>query len=284
MLEVSIVILIGLIAGVLVNVLADELPYRRNPAAPVFPDGTPRPIVAWSGIIAFLTGNRAPQISQPDDGRARTHVKTNQLSWRYPLTELFTIFLMLLALQAIQNHGITEPLQIFFLFVYMAVMALIVVIDIEHKLILFVVIIPTIIIALADSILTSNIGPNLQNAIAGGLLGFFAFYLAYQGGFLFNRIAGKMRGQAINTTAFGYGDVMMITLSGVLLGFAHVFVAMFITVFLGAFGAIIYLLSRKLLSGKYNAFTALPYGPYIVAATIIMIFYGDAVQFMIWGF
>lgn len=283
MIETILLIVLGLLAGSAINMLADELPYRRKPAAPVYPDGTPRPTLAWSGILAFLTGNRSPHHPQPDPDRTRPHTVDNRLSWRYPLTELLTIFLMLLSFYVLQPRAEIDALQLAFVLLYMAIFVLIIVIDMEHKLILFVVIIPAVLIALIDSLITSA-QPSLVNALAGGALGFGAFYLAYQGGFLFNHLAGKMRGQKITTTAFGYGDVMMITLSGVLLGFGGVFLAIFITVFLGALGAIVYLVVKKLLVGKYNAFSAIPYGPYIVAATIMVMLFGDTIQKLVFGF
>ena len=91
-------------------------------------------------------------------------------------------------------------------------------------------------------------------------------------------ILGQLRGQEINTVAFGFGDVMLMTLSGALLGVSHTFFALFIAVFLGAFGAFLYIVGLALFGSRYNWFTALPYGPYIVFATLLMLLYGDEVR------
>jgi prepilin signal peptidase PulO-like enzyme (type II secretory pathway) len=146
------------------------------------------------------------------------------------------------------------------------------VIDLEHRLILFVVIIPSAVIALLDAILTTY-GADLGEALLGGLLGFFVFFLLYIGGFLFTYILGKARGQPIDEVAFGYGDVMLITLSGLILGWQPLIIAMFMTVFLGAAGAIIYLVVRGLTRRHYSMFTPLPYGPYIVLGTVLMLLF-----------
>jgi prepilin signal peptidase PulO-like enzyme (type II secretory pathway) len=69
----------------------------------------------------------------------------------------------------------------------------------------------------------------------------------------------------------------MATLSGLILGWQALIFAMFITVFLGAIGAVIYLLSRSFLGQKYSAYTALPYGPYIVAGTIALMLFSSQV-------
>lgn len=274
--------LVGLLAGGIVNALADDLPLRRSPRLPRYvsdekkwsihlppEEGEPiaqeddpkRPVSAWLGITAFLLGKRA----SPEGIR---------LSWRYPITELLTSFMMVLTVIVTRNNEEVNTLQLLFWLVYMAVFVLITVIDIEHKLILFVVIIPSSVLAILDAVVTPTTHPpSLTDALIGGAAGFAVFFLMYNGGFLFTYILGKLRGEDIDEIAFGYGDVMMATLSGLILGWQALIFAMFITVFLGAFGAIIYLLSRSLMGSKYSAFTAIPYGPYIVLGTVIMLLF-----------
>lgn len=280
--EIVIIILIGWIAGIIVNALADELPYRRNPATPVYADGSPRPLSAWSGILAFLLNQRTSEGGKPNPTRKREYDPSPALSWRYPATEFLTIILMLIAYMAAQQNNIPFAQQVFW-YIYMAIMALIVVIDIEHKLILFVVIIPSAIIAIVDALVLPTPQPNIQNALIGAAIGFGTFYLFYKGGFLFTYLMGQMRGEKINTVAFGYGDVMMITLAGLMVGAANVIIALFLTVIFGAIGALLYIIARSVLGSRYSAFTALPYGPYIVLATIIMLLYGESVRFALMG-
>jgi prepilin signal peptidase PulO-like enzyme (type II secretory pathway) len=259
--------LIGILAGGIVNVLADDLPQRRNPRLPHYPDNTPRPLIAWLGITAFLTGKRA----SPDGAK---------LSWRYPVTEIATALAMLLVLVRVSYYlPPADDLQVIFWLIYMAIFMLIIVIDIEHKLILFVVIIPSAALAILDAVLTPlRYAPSLRDALIGGAAGFIVFFILYNGGFLFTYVMGKLRGQEIKDVAFGYGDVMLATLSGLILGWKLLIFAMFITVFLGAFGAIFYLVSRSLMGNKYSMFTALPYGPYIVAGTFIMMLFSQEVS------
>ncbi len=288
--EIVVAVILGLIAGGIVNVLADDLPLRRSARWPVYlsdekkraihmadesqevilakPDES-RPLIAWLGVTAFLFGKR----TSPSGVR---------LNWRYPLTEIFTVFLMVLTvnvLQSAENLADIGFLQTIFFLIYMAIFSLIIVIDIEHKLILFVVIIPSAVLAILDAVLGTLIfdegfyQPDLRDALLGGLMGFLVFFLMYNGGFLFTYVMGILRGQRITEIAFGYGDVMMATLSGLILGWQALIFAMFITVFLGAFGAIIYILSRQLMGSRYSAFTAIPYGPYIVIGTIVMLLY-----------
>lgn len=289
MVQGSILILIlGVLAGGVINLLADELPYRRGLSLPRYADGTRRPPSAWLGLSAFLLGQRSPAKPEPDPSRARP-AQDSHLTWRYPATEILTALLMLVAyLRSLEMENITAvsfpPTQTAFWLLYCAIFMLIIVIDMEHKLILFVVMIPSFFIAILDALILPVPGPNLRDSLLGGAVGFGIFFLLYQGGFLFTYILGQIRGESIQTVAFGYGDVMMMTFSGLLLGFSYVFIAMFITVFLGAFGAFAYLISRSLLGQRYSAFTAIPYGPYIVIATAAMLFYGGPIRIALMGY
>lgn len=286
MIELLVAAVIGLVAGIVVNALADDLPYRRNPGLPVYPDGTPRPVGAWSGILAFVRNQRVPEQRMPDDKRKRTYEGEPRLSWRYPLTELLSVVLMMMTIGAALNETRMSLLQLGFWMIYVAVFVLVVVIDIEHRLILFIVVIPTAVLALANVIITPETATavTLENALWGAVVGFVPFFILYQGGFVFTYIMGQIRGEAIDTVAFGYGDVMLMTLSGLILGFDRTIIGLFITVFLGAIGAFGYMVLRAVFGRRYSLFTAIPYGPYIVAGTVIMLLYGAQVRIALLGY
>ncbi len=261
---IVIALVAGLLSGGLVNALADDLPKRRNLRAPHYPDDTPRPVSAWLGLSAFLAGQR----SSPEGAK---------LSWRHPITEIATVALMLLTVFVTQDKGIGTVTTLFWL-MFMAIYVLITVIDMEHKLILFAVINPALVLALIYAVVTETRNPPIPvDHLIGSAVGFGVFFLMYNGGFLFTYVVGKLRGQEIKEVAFGYGDVMLAGLSGMILGWQSLIFAMFITVFLGAFGAIAYLISRQIAGGKYSAFTALPYGPYIVAGTLAMLLFAQEI-------
>lgn len=288
-LQAIIAAIIGLFVGGVLNVLADDLPYRRNPSLPTYNNGTERPVTAWLGITAFLLGQREPTVKHPNKKRRRIHRDSELLSWRHPITEVATAILLFLTVIAFANIPSTAELsppvytaQLIFYLAYVAILVLITVIDIEHKLILFVVIIPSIVLALLDSIILPQFDPQFNSAWRGALAGFGLFFAFYLGGYAFNWILGRIQKREINTVAFGYGDVMLITFTGAVVGLANIPFAIFTTVFFGALGAIIYLITKRI-SGNYEAFTALPYGPYIVAGTLIMMLYAHPVQCSIWN-
>lgn len=264
-----IVALVGILLGGVVNVLADDLP-RRRPIQfpPRYPDGTPRPPIAWLGLTAFIFGKRVSPSGK-------------KLPRRYPLTELLTAGLMVLTLVATADDPKMTTLQLLFWLAYMVIFSLITVIDLEHRLILFVVIIPSAVLAIIDAIVTSY-GAPIGDALLGGLLGFGVFFLMYMGGFLFVYISGKLRGHTTSEVAFGYGDVLLITLSGLILGWRPLIPTMFLTVFLGALGAVLWLLSRFFSRTGYSMFTPLPYGQYIVIATILLLLFSTELTALLW--
>ncbi|XWX04954.1 A24 family peptidase [Aggregatilineales bacterium SYSU G02658] len=270
--DIILLVVGGLICGVAVNALADTLPYYPFQRAFRYANDVPRPLLAWSGLLAFVTGRRRPaQFPQ-----------TPALSWRYALTELSVIGLFLLAYSARDTMPGANTNPFVLTLLYMALFVLITVIDLEHRLIQFVVIIPAIVLAFVDAALFPP--PDLGEALRGALTGFGVFFALYVGGFGFTYVMGALRGRKVTTVAFGFGDVMLITFVGALLGMAFVIIAMFIAVFLGAIGAGIYLIVRLLLRGRYELFTAIPYGPYIVAAAILMMLNGRDIWQAIFGY
>ncbi|MGB7340501.1 MAG: A24 family peptidase [Phototrophicaceae bacterium] len=311
MLEVIVAVIIGLLVGILINILADELPYRtffrselkppkdatkaelaeysefnrllkqRNKRGylPVYPDGTPRPIATWLGLAAFILGKRLPDNPQPDEVRSRGHREDEgwTLSWRHPLTEIMTAFFFGLAAYRAGSIVDMNSAQYMMNFIYMAFFSLIIAIDMEHKLILFVVMIPAILLAVFDAYFISPPLPNFQDALIGAALGFGVFFAIYILGYVFRWVMNTFAGRNIRTVAFGYGDVLMITFTGAMLGTLYTVVAIALTTLLGAIGAILYLLVKAIVSRTNASMNAIPYGPYIVIATLIMQLWGSDV-------
>ncbi len=249
---------VGLLAGGVINLLADDLPLEDSPIRPPhYPDESPRP---WLGMVAFLTGRRR------SPGGAR-------LSWRYPLAEIATA--LLFAYVAI---AFPFSLQSVFWMGNLAILVLITVIDLEHRLILFVVVIPAYVFAVIGALIAQTSEIPFRDYLIGGAVGFVIFFVMYLGGMLFSRIAVHARGEELDEVAFGYGDVMLATLSGLMLGWQALIFAITIAVFAGAAGAMVYLVARLIVKGKYEFFTALPYGQYIVLGTIVMMLWREPVR------
>jgi prepilin signal peptidase PulO-like enzyme (type II secretory pathway) len=152
----------GLLVGGILNVLADDLPTHQRPRAPHYPDGTPRPLAAWLGIAAFLSGM---QVS-PKDASAR-------LSGGTQLQDVTALGFVGLAL------GYADEPNVPIWFVYLAIMILITVIDVEHRLILFVVIIPSCLLALLVAAVSPEEGKSFTEYVIGGAGGFLVFFLMF---------------------------------------------------------------------------------------------------------
>ncbi len=271
--------LVGLLVGGVLNALADDLPHHRAPRLPHYPDGTPRPLRAWLGLLAFLSGARAsegaeaspphPQqgTSPPTPRQEAKSISAARLSWRHPLVELITA----LAFAGLAWGYADEP-NVWAWFVYLAALILITVIDVEHRLILFAVVVPTALFALLVAAVSPQAGHTFRDYALGGVVGFGVFFALYLGGEVY------ARARKLNVVAFGFGDVMLAALSGVILGWQAFIFAAFIAVFAGAVGALVYVLGSLAVNRRSHWLKPLPYGPYIVFGTLIMLLARDEVR------
>ncbi len=263
-------ITVGFTAGIAINALADSLPRSRTSRKPFYPpNGPDRPTIAWSGTIAFLTGHRtSPPLEDGD---------TLKLPWRHPIVEIAMALIFGFLVVNWPNHQ-----RLLVWMIYLAILMLVTIIDIEHYLILFPVIIPGCLIAIAVAIIFPAEDRRTIDYVIGGLMGGGIFLLMFWGGGIFSGLVSAARGEELEEIAFGFGDVMLATLCGLMIGWQAFIFAMVITVFSGAAGAIIYIIVRMLVSREYDFFTPLPYGPYIVLGTVVMMLWRDDVrQFLI---
>ncbi len=137
------------------------------------------------------------------------------------------------------------------------------VIDLEHKLILNKIVYPAMVVALIVSIFLpqSRIPslpllpwPEAVNGVIGGGIGFVFLLipaLIYRGG-------------------MGWGDVKMAGLIGLVFGFPMVFVALLMGVILGGLVAGILLLLKKKKRKE-----PIPFGPFLAVATIVTLLWGN---------
>lgn len=253
--------LLGLLAGALVNLCADQLPrwrtVRRAPFCPYCDRA--RPPWAWISIVAYLTFKPGcPHCAAP-------------ISWRHPLVELGSAGLFAFLWT---RYAGGEPSALLIPYtVYSVLFLLVVVIDLEHRLILNVVIFPAWVLALAGSLLHPT--PYFWRlALLGGALGFGLLYLIYLLGEVFVKIMSRMRGKPVNAVAFGFGDVRLGGFIGLVLGFPDVLDALFLAVLLGGLGGVIYWFVSAIIRRRYSMFTAIPYGPFLVAGALFVMFRG----------
>jgi len=253
--------LLGLLVGAVINLLADQLPrwrrLRRTPFCPYCEQ--PRPPWAWVSTLAYLR-------FKPECQHCAAPIP-----WRHPLVELGTA-----ALFAFLWHRYGQAEEAAYLLpytVYSAIFVLLLVIDLEHKLILNIVMYPAWGLALLGSLFHPT--PYFYRlALLGGAVGFGVLFLVYLVGELFVRVLEKIRGKPIHAVAFGFGDVRLGGYIGLILGFPDVLTAIFLAVLLGGLGGLLYWFVRAIILRRYSLFTAIPYGPYLIIGTMVVMFFG----------
>ncbi|MCJ7513717.1 MAG: A24 family peptidase [Anaerolineales bacterium] len=239
------VLLAGWGVGIAVNALADNLPYRRRPTRSDCPGcGARRSRLAWSGLMAAATGQRECAYCGGGAG------------WRAAVVEGMCV---LGAAWLLQRNP--QPASMVRDGLILAIYLLIVVIDVEHRLILFAVCVPA---ALGIGVMRS-LDPQhgLAKTLLGGLAGFVSFYLLYLLGGLLSRWIGQARRQPIEEVAFGFGDVMLAGLIGITVGWPGVTVALFLGILAAGLFSLAYILAM-LMRRRYTAFLPIPYGPFLV--------------------
>lgn len=251
----------GILVGALVNLCADELPrWRRLRRAPFCPYcEEPRPAWSWVSVLAYLR-------FRPECQHCGAPI-----SWRHPIVELGTAVLFAF-LWYWYGYGENAALLVLYT-AYSAIFVLVVVIDLEHKLILNVVMYPAWVLALLGSFVHPD--PYFYRlALLGGILGFGILFLIYLLGELFIKVMSKVRGKPINAVAFGFGDVRLGGFIGLVLGFPVVINAIFIAILLGGLAGLLYWFVSAVILRRYSLFTAIPYGPFLVIGAMIYMYFG----------
>lgn len=249
------VALLGLGAGVLVNALADGLPLHRRVEVPAcHACGAPRPPLAWSGLVAWLSR------------RWRCAYCGTSRPWRAPVVEAVS------TLAASWLYG-RDPSPTAFLpgVLVFTIFLLIIVIDIEHRLILHVVSGSAALIIGLLSAFTP--GRGLEKTLLGGLAGFVIVFGLYYLGGLFGRFMARLRGQELEEVAFGFGDVTLSGVIGLTVGWPGVVVALFLGILLAGGFSVLYVI-YMLLRRRFTFFTPIPYGPFLILGALVVYFGG----------
>lgn len=162
--------------------------------------------------------------------------------------------------------------------------AVITVIDLEHRLILF----PTSVFGAALGLVAGvyvyfqakqlPLGIAVGSSLLGGLIGFGLMFLVYQLGTLMARYrARKMQaaGQSDDEEeAFGGGDVYLAGVIGLMLGSEYILFGLTYGVLLGGLVSFI-LIVAALIQKRYSSQSMMlfiPYGPYLIAGAFYMLF------------
>lgn len=251
----ALMVLLGWALGAVVNILADCLPFTRRIEQPrCLACTAPRPLAAWSAILARISNRwRCDYCGTPVRRR--------------------NLVVELLAAAAVPVLWVFRPQSMSFwpALLISVVFLLIVVIDIEHRLILHVVTVPGAVLFAMLGFIDPDLG--IKRTLIGGAFGFVLFLVLYLLGTAFSRWAASRDRAARDEVALGFGDVTLATLIGLAVGFPGVIEALLRGILYAGIFSIAYLLFM-LLRRKYSAFMPIPYGPFLIVGAMWVYFQG----------
>ncbi|MBM2849185.1 MAG: putative rane protein [Anaerolineales bacterium] len=256
--------LVGLGMGIALNGLADNLPpdvlgMRRAPGRPRcrYCGAAHRPEY-WLALAGLLArGGRCEHCGGP---RPLRHV----------VVEAAAGF----SLAYLWSWAEGQAFKFLAAAVIVALFILITVIDLEHRLILWVVIYPAAVIVALIGVLSPDRG--WQKTLVGGAVGFGLVCGMFLLGEVFSRVIHLARGQPLDEVAFGWGDVNLAAVIGLAVGWSGVLFAVLIAIFSAAAFGLVYLVVQRL-RGRYTLFTAIPYGPFLVLGALTIYLYGQEI-------
>ena len=239
-------IILGWFVGIAINHAADILPTRETLWQQLSCGvcGTPYTPPQWSVLIAWITGQQVC-----------AQCGTVRLSFRRSviieiIVPIFFVFLL-------WYYGLSVGLGLTLF--YTAILILITVTDLEHRLIFNIVTIPSILLAIAAAFITP--GLSWRSALLGGGVAFVLIYLIWLLGTLL-----------YGAGAFGVGDITLSTFLGLILGFPNILLSLILGIFLGGFVAVLLLVLRR--SGRKSF---IPYGPFLTITGWIMLIWGTEI-------
>jgi leader peptidase (prepilin peptidase)/N-methyltransferase len=245
MIMLIIIAIIGWLMGILVNYLADILPFKRTLGTPVCDKcGNTLPVFSY-----FIWKQKCPVCGQ-------THFLRK---W---LVNIFFILASLwLYLSPLSRLQITPGL------VLLAFFGVVTVIDIEHRVILHPVSIVGALLGLFFGVWKHG----WIITLLGGAAGYFSMLGLYYFGILVVRLRAKRYSALTEQEALGFGDVNLGGVIGLMLGWPAVWLGLFIGILTAGVVSFFYILVM-LFKQRYNANLAIPYGPFLIFGAVVIMF------------
>ena len=233
-------IIVGALIGILVNYLADVLPITRRFSRPVCLNcGYPFSIRQY--LFSF---------------------KCSKCGHKTPARVIIVLILAILCSVLLKcfplgglGYWATLPLLTF--------LGVILVVDIEYRVVLTETSYAGLVLMFIYGIVLHGLLPTLIGGVAGLLIMLSLYYL----GILFNKLMSRMRGQEIQEVALGFGDVYVTTFLGFLCGWPGIIAVLLIAILASGAFSLLYILI-KLITRKYQSFSAIPYTPFLILAAV----------------
>jgi leader peptidase (prepilin peptidase)/N-methyltransferase len=246
----------GWLCGALVNYLTDVLPLRRKLTKPfcIACDNTQN----WTNYL--LWPRRCPNCG----------VRRN---WRVWLVEVFYVAASVLMI-------IFPPVHVGYWLgmVVLAYFGVVVLIDLEFRLIMH----PVSIFGALLGLVVGTLRVGIIDSLLGGVVGFGIMWLIYQLGVLIIKLVNRRRGVPVDDVALGFGDVNLSGVLGLMLGFPLILVGLVVAVLVGGLVSLLYILIM-VVTRRYQAFAALPYGPFLILGAVLLVYFQNLVLMVVGG-
>jgi len=254
-------LLLGWLAGWLVNYLSDVLPITRRFSRPRCQKcGHPYP------LQDYLLFRSCP------NGHSRR-------------MRLWVVQIILTALSIYTWVNPPSKLGYFLGLILLTYFGVIFVIDFEHRLILH----PTSIFGAALGLIVGSIAHGITLTLLGGLGGLLIMLSFYFLGVLFTRFrASRMRAagqEPDDEEALGSGDVILVTVLGLILGWPFIWLCLLYGILLGGLVSLLIVL-WLIASGRYKTsalMTFIPYGPYFLVTAGLTIYFPKLLAMVVPG-
>jgi leader peptidase (prepilin peptidase)/N-methyltransferase len=244
-------LIIGWFSGWLVNYLADVLPVTRKLSRPTC--RVCQQNINWSDYLFFRKCSSC--------GKQRI--------LRTFIIQVLMVFATVW-IWIFQGQALPFPLGIILL-IYLAV---VLIIDLEYRVILHPVSITGAVLSLGIGIFLrsgQSLLVGITSTLLGGAIGFGIMLVFYFLGELFVKRMSKKGGLSSDEVALGFGDVSLSGILGLLLGGQFIFVSLFFAILVGGLVSLV-IITAMLIAKKYKAFTAIPYAPFLILSAVYFLF------------
>lgn len=235
----------GWLIGCLINYVADVLPHTRRLGNAVCPAcGKPAAVVDYL-LLKPCPGCGRRRAARAWIVQALAVILVNAL-WFYPFGRV--------------NFGLGVLLLTYF--------GIVAVIDIEHRLILYVESAVGAVLGLVIGMIIHGPVPTLLGGLAG--LGMMAgMYLL---GWALAKLFGRIRGTPIEEDALGFSDILLCGNLGLVLGWPGIAAGVFYTIFIAGAGSLLIILAQ-VIRRKYQPFAPVAYGPYLLLSAVLLLYW-----------
>ncbi len=247
----GLVAVLGLAVGSFLNVVIYRLPRGKSLS---------RPRSSCPGCGAMIRWYQNVPVLSYVFLRGRCRGCGEHISPRYPLVEIITAILFLIFFW---RYGISATTVGFWFFC--ACLVAVFFIDLEHTIIPDRITLPGIVIGLGLALVSDHIDfvSSLLGVITGG------------GSFLLIGLLGQ---KMFKKESLGGGDIKLAAMMGAFIGPVRIFLVFVFSAVLGlAVSAVI-----LMISAKFRRDRMLPFGPFLVLAAILVVFYGQDVIDWYW--